>query len=83
MDGWDDPYLNYVARGYNVSNTIGTLKYDDLLIDGRHPTLTEVLGGLLSLNMRQRIVAYPSGNNWPATASMTSSADCSAPRLRT
>lgn len=70
MNGWDDPYLNYVARGYTVSNVIGTLKYDDLLVSGVHPSQSQVLTGLLALNMRQRITAYPSGSVYPTVASL-------------
>lgn len=69
--GWEDPYLTYVARGFKVSNTIGTLKYDKMLVDGKTPTLAQILSGLPNLNMRERISAYPSSSGWPATTSMS------------
>jgi hypothetical protein len=74
MNSWSDPYLLYVARGYKISNTIATLKVstrkgDTFLVNGQPPTLSELLNGLLNLNMRERIVAYPSGG-WPTAASM-------------
>lgn len=70
MYEWTDPHLNYRARGYTLSNTIGTVKEERFTVGGQAPTTEELLNGLLDLNMRQRIVAYPSSGVYPTAASL-------------